>query len=106
MLLFYCYSVDFPMYCDSLIGAAIGHPIIRDSVYGYNGSAAPYGGLPINQLPDDSASIELQRAIHEMSISSSMTTTTMTTNTTSATKMCVHAKVIRFKHPITGVDLE
>jgi 23S rRNA-/tRNA-specific pseudouridylate synthase len=94
------------MHFDAFTGAAIGHPIVRDTVYGYNGSAAPYGGLPMDQLPDDSASIELQRAIHEISISSSLTTSTMITNTTSATKMCVHAKVIRFKHPITGVDLE
>ena len=83
-------------------GAAMGHPIVRDTVYGYNGMAAPYGGLSIDQLPKDHASIELQRAIHEMSTTATMTTAV---NTTSA-KMCVHAKVIRFKHPITGVDLE
>jgi hypothetical protein len=70
---------------------------VRDTVYGYNGTAAPFGGLPMEQLPYDHASIELQRAIHDMS-------TMMMTNT--STKMCVHAKVIRFKHPITGVDLE
>jgi 23S rRNA-/tRNA-specific pseudouridylate synthase len=84
----------------------MGHPIVRDTVYGYNGSAAPYGGLSIDQLPKDHASMELQRAIHDVSTSIATTSSTsMTVNTTSA-KMCVHAKVIRFKHPITGVDLE
>ena len=80
------------------VGAAIGHPIVRDTVYGYNGSAAPFGGLSMEQLPNQHASLELQRAIHEVSA--------LTTTTNTSTKMCVHAKVIRFKHPMTGVELE
>jgi 23S rRNA-/tRNA-specific pseudouridylate synthase len=97
-------------------GAAIGHPIVHDPVYGYNGSAAPFGGLSIEKLPDGYATMELQRAIHDVSIQNHMTTTTAmnmsatTTNTTNITttgpRMCVHAKVIQLKHPVTGVDLK
>ena len=105
--MFFCWLIRSLYFkCMSLrVGAAIGHPIVRDSVYGYNGTAAPYGGLHMEerqqQLPNhhNFASIELQRAIHELS-------NTVVTNTTNSTKMCVHAKVIRFKHPITGIDLE
>jgi 23S rRNA-/tRNA-specific pseudouridylate synthase len=86
-----------------LLGAAIGHPIVHDTVYGYNGSAAPYGGLSIEQLPDDYASMKLQRAILDVSMNN---TTTTTSNTNTTTRMCVHAKVIQLKHPITGVDMK
>jgi 23S rRNA-/tRNA-specific pseudouridylate synthase len=71
-------------------GAAIGHPIVRDTVYGYNGSAAAFGGLPVHVLPTNSASIELQQAIADASKHSSM---------------CVHAKRIQLKQPLTGIDL-
>jgi 23S rRNA-/tRNA-specific pseudouridylate synthase len=74
-----------------LKGAAIGHPIVRDTVYGYNGSAIPYGGLSYHELPSDKASIELQDAIYQAAMN---------------TSMCVHATLIRFQHPITGIDLE
>lgn len=90
-------SLNFPLFVFlPHVGAAIGHPIVRDTVYGYNGSAAPFGGLSPDQLPKGHASIELQRAIHEAS----------TNRDNNTIKMCVHAKVIRFKHPMTGVDLE
>ena len=66
--------------------AAIGHPIVGDSVYGLNGEAAANGGLGDADLPDDKASVELQQAIAEAS---------------AGKPMCVHAKSISFKHPVT-----
>lgn len=66
--------------------AAIGHPIVGDSVYGLNGEAAANGGLGDADLPDDKASAELQQAIAEAS---------------AGKPMCVHAKSISFKHPVT-----
>ena len=70
--------------------AAIGHPIVGDSVYGYGGEAAANGGLGDADLPDDKASAELQQAIAEA---------------VSGKPMCVHAKLISFVHPITKESL-
>lgn len=74
--------------------AAIGHPIVADRVYGLGGNAAPCGGLDKDAMVEahpDCASDELQSAI------------------AAATKdmgVCVHAKTISFKHPVTKNQLE
>jgi len=70
--------------------AAIGHPIVGDSVYGYGGEAASNGGLNESELPSDKASEELQKSIAEAS---------------AGKPMCVHAKSISFRHPVTKEDL-
>jgi len=70
--------------------AAIGHPIVGDTVYGYGGEAAPNGGLRPEELPEDGASEELQRDIAEVF---------------QGKPMCVHAKVISFCHPVTKEEL-
>ncbi|KAL7446662.1 hypothetical protein ACHAXM_011315 [Skeletonema potamos] len=70
--------------------AAIGHPIVGDTVYGYNGEAAANGGLDESALPADKASAELQQAIASAS---------------AGKPMCVHAKSISFRHPVTKEDL-
>lgn len=63
--------------------AAMGHPIVRDSVYGMGGRAAPYGGLNPSRLPVNS---DLERAINAAG---------------GALNMCVHASCIKFTHPVT-----
>eukprot|EP00581_Thalassiosira_minuscula_P004921 CAMPEP_0183741788 /NCGR_PEP_ID=MMETSP0737-20130205/63047_1 /TAXON_ID=385413 /ORGANISM="Thalassiosira miniscula, Strain CCMP1093" /LENGTH=365 /DNA_ID=CAMNT_0025977239 /DNA_START=81 /DNA_END=1178 /DNA_ORIENTATION=- len=70
--------------------AAIGHPIVGDTIYGYGGEAAANGGLDQQELPEGSASEELQKEITE-----AMT----------GKPMCVHAKSISFEHPITRDEL-
>mmetsp|Transcript_25753 Transcript_25753/g.54177 ORF Transcript_25753/g.54177 Transcript_25753/m.54177 type:complete len:375 (+) Transcript_25753:68-1192(+) len=70
--------------------AAIGHPIVGDSVYGCNGEAAANGGLDEADLPADKASVELQQAI---------------AGVVAGKPMCVHAKSISFRHPVTKEDL-
>lgn len=70
--------------------AAIGHPIVGDVVYGVGGEAAPNGGLDEADLPSDKASGELQQAI---------------AGECAGKPMCVHAKSLRFRHPVTKVDL-
>ena len=73
--------------------AAFGHPIVGDTVYGWDGDAAPNGGLDGDQVAEtspDCASSDLQKAI---AAASDM-------------KTCVHAKSIRFRHPVTGEDVE
>lgn len=66
--------------------AAIGHPIVADRVYGYGGQAATNGGLYDSSLRDDAASVELQQQIAAASTDKNM---------------CVHAKRLSFRHPIT-----
>jgi 23S rRNA-/tRNA-specific pseudouridylate synthase len=72
--------------------AAFGHPIVGDTVYGWNGDAAPHGGLDDETLlktNPDRATSDLQRDIAQaVAESSSM-------------NMCIHAKSIRFRHPVT-----
>ncbi len=69
--------------------AAFGHPIVGDTVYGWNGDAAPNGGLDeetLSKTAPDRASIELQREIAQAAADM---------------HMCIHAKSISFRHPIT-----
>jgi len=67
--------------------AAVGRPIVGDTIYGWGGSAAPHGGL--DYFDDKTgAPLELQQQL------------------AAAPEMCVHAKLIRFRHPVTAVDLE
>jgi len=70
--------------------AAIGHPIVGDAVYGYNGEAASNGGLDEADLPADKASADLQQAI---------------ASACEGKPMCVHAKSISFRHPVTKEEL-
>lgn len=70
--------------------AAIGHPIVGDAVYGCGGDAASNGGLDESDLPSDKASSELQSAIASANGDKSM---------------CVHAKSISFRHPVTKEEL-
>lgn len=70
--------------------AAIGHPIVGDAVYGFDGEAASNGGLGEGDLPEDKASAELQQAI---------------ASACAGKPMCVHAKSISFRHPVTKEDL-
>lgn len=70
--------------------AAIGHAIVGDVVYGLNGGAASNGGLDDADLPEDKASAEVQQAIASAS---------------EGKPMCVHAKSISFRHPVTKEDL-
>jgi len=65
--------------------AAFGHPIVGDTVYGFNGDALPQGGLTDAELEDlipnpNRVSSDFQ--IKDKSV-------------------CVHATSISFKHPVT-----
>ena len=71
--------------------AAFGHPIVGDRVYGLYGEAASYGGLETPPDRDGSATIELQSEIAKAA---------------SKMNMCVHAKCLKFRHPITNKPLE
>ncbi|KAL7528305.1 hypothetical protein ACHAXR_002373 [Thalassiosira sp. AJA248-18] len=70
--------------------AAVGHPIVGDSVYGYGGEAAMNGGLEESSIPEDRASEDLQKEIADA---------------VAGKPMCVHAKSISFEHPSTREKL-
>jgi len=73
--------------------AAFGHPIIGDTVYGINGNALPNGGLTKSELEElipnpNRADDETQMLLNE-------------SVTAKELPPCVHAKYIKFIHPIT-----
>ncbi|GKY91626.1 hypothetical protein MPSEU_000134500 [Mayamaea pseudoterrestris] len=72
--------------------AAYGHAIVHDLVHGFKGEAAPYGGLAFEEtISNDRASLELQEQLYEA---------------TQGDRMCIHCKLLRFKHPCTKETME
>jgi tRNA pseudouridine32 synthase/23S rRNA pseudouridine746 synthase len=76
--------------------AAFGHPIVGDTVYGIEGSAASNGGLRDEELDvlapnPNRACSPLQAAI---------------TSVAKDKPACVHAKYLKFRHPISGHTLD
>jgi tRNA pseudouridine32 synthase/23S rRNA pseudouridine746 synthase len=76
--------------------AAFGHPIVGDTVYGINGNAATNGGLTTTELEaltpnPNRASEELQAGIAEAA---------------SDMPACVHAKYLKFRHPVSSETVE
>lgn len=76
--------------------AAFGHPIVGDSVYGYNGEAVSNGGLTDAQLEElapnpNRANVRLQAAIAEAA---------------KGMPPCVHAKYLAFRHPVSKKMVE
>ena len=72
--------------------AAFGHPIVGDSVYGWKGDAAPNGGLTLEEqdalIPNNSRAMPaVQKALGDQE------------------KPCIHAKSIKFRHPITKEEI-
>lgn len=78
--------------------AAFGHPIIGDTVYGLGGDALPYGGLtpaerkeliPNPAQADDETQLLLNESVQAKDL-----------------PPCIHAKYIKFTHPITKKEYE
>lgn len=75
--------------------AAFGHPIVGDSTYGIGGDAASNGGLSAAEAdslaPNSSrADADLQQKIADAA---------------SGKPACVHAKSLKFRHPVTKEDV-
>lgn len=69
--------------------AALGHPIVGDTIYGVGGDASPNGGFDGEPLSKNPASLELQQSIDAVVKEKGM-------------GLCVHLKHLSFKHPETG----
>lgn len=76
--------------------AAFGHPIVGDAVYGINGEACPNGGLTEEELK-------------ELAYNPNRVTEDIQLDIAEAAKdlpACVHAKSIKFRHPVTKETME
>jgi len=75
--------------------AAIGHPIVGDSAYGFCGEAHPNGGFRdemMREMAATCASFELRRDAEESVREEGRT-------------MCLHARRLTVDHPVTGEDV-
>jgi tRNA pseudouridine32 synthase / 23S rRNA pseudouridine746 synthase len=78
--------------------AAFGHPIVGDTVYGLGGAALPNGGLTSQELEElapnpNRATDDVQMLLNEAVLYKKM-------------PPCVHAKFLKFTHPITKKTYE
>jgi len=74
--------------------AASGHPIVGDKVYGAGGEALPNGGLDeagMDSSAPNRANLDVQGSIAEAA---------------GDKPMCVHAKELSFKHPVTKEEMK
>jgi len=74
--------------------AASGHPIVGDKVYGAGGEALPNGGLDeagMDSNAPNRANLDVQGSIAEAA---------------GDKPMCVHAKELSFKHPVTKEEMK
>lgn len=76
--------------------AAFGHPIVGDTVYGVNGEAASNGGLSDAELNE--LAPNRNRASHA--------TQTSIAEAMQGKPACVHAKYLKFRHPVSRKDVE
>lgn len=76
--------------------AAFGHPIVGDSVYGINGDAVSNGGLTPTEL--ESLAPNPNRASEELQ--------TLIAEAANDMPACVHAKSIKFRHPLSMEPVE
>lgn len=72
--------------------AALGHPIVGDPAYGVYGESSANGGIPehrMDSIAPQRASLQIQKQINALKIE----------------KMCLHAKELSLKHPISGEEM-
>mmetsp|Transcript_19972 Transcript_19972/g.29194 ORF Transcript_19972/g.29194 Transcript_19972/m.29194 type:complete len:146 (+) Transcript_19972:1-438(+) len=77
--------------------AAIGHPIIGDNIYGFNGVGSPYGGLSDDQLVHR-VSNSIQRDLFQLV---QRRQTNYVEGRQYNGNLCLHAKQLNIFHPIT-----
>mmetsp|Transcript_34499 Transcript_34499/g.50656 ORF Transcript_34499/g.50656 Transcript_34499/m.50656 type:complete len:239 (+) Transcript_34499:1008-1724(+) len=78
--------------------AALGHPILADPIYGYDGEGSPYGGLLLDHDDDAVKSQYYQNLELERDISRVMAQ--------DKRRLCLHAKELVLCHPLTKSPLK
>ena len=83
--------------------AAIGHPIIGDNIYGYNGDGSPYGGLSNDATKQftHAASKTIQEELFNFVQESRMNHELGEYNG----DLCLHAKQLTLMHPISKAPM-
>ena len=75
--------------------AALGHPILADSAYGFCGEAHPNGGYTdelVQRMSPTNASFELRRDVEKVVQQEGRT-------------MCLHARQLTVDHPVTKEEI-
>lgn len=75
--------------------AAFGHPIVGDATYGINGDATANGGLSAGELASLAPNANRADASLQQTIA----------DATKGKTACVHAKSLKFRHPVTKEDV-
>lgn len=84
--------------------AAVGHPIVGDSIYGYGGEGSAHGGLSCDRITNIGASIELQKQIHHHWLSRQQETQYrrgVMKGIDEECMLCLHAYQLSIFHPFT-----
>ena len=83
--------------------AAVGHPIVGDSIYGYNGEGSPRGGL--DYYADDGARYDLQESIYNYWMKCQLNRGRDNAKASASNKeecmLCLHAHQLSIFHPLT-----
>lgn len=84
--------------------AAVGHPIVGDSIYGFRGEGAPNGGLSSGNDKITSDSIKLQQNIYNLWINR-RTKQRESADAKEDCMLCLHAQQLNVFHPFTNVSM-
>lgn len=87
--------------------AAVGHPIVGDSIYGYSGEGTARGGLEYNAI--DEASLDVQRDIHNYWLKTHRDKRNdveiKVDNADEECMLCLHAYQLAVFHPLTEAPM-
>jgi len=84
--------------------AAMGHPIVGDSIYGFRGEGAPHGGLSSSSEEISSDAINLQQNIYNLWLKRH-TKQSESVDAKEECMLCLHAQQLNVFHPYTNVPM-
>jgi 23S rRNA-/tRNA-specific pseudouridylate synthase len=84
--------------------AAMGHPIVGDSIYGFRGEGAPHGGLSSSSEDISSDAINLQQNIYNLWLKRH-TKRSESVDAKEECMLCLHAQQLNVFHPYTNVPM-
>jgi len=84
--------------------AAMGHPIVGDSIYGFRGEGAPHGGLSSSSEEISSDAINLQQNIYNLWLKRH-TKRSESVDAKEECMLCLHAQQLNVFHPYTNAPM-
>lgn len=92
--------------------AAVGHPIVGDSIYGFNGEGASWGGLEYKSIDDESLDVQrnirrywIDRHQYKWNSKESSCGAKMSKETSEECFLCLHAYQLAISHPMTKAPM-